>query len=48
MPFEFERDEWRGAVREMTEMQRLTGCGHDYRRGVCVYCGDDEPRKDRR
>lgn len=42
-----ERHEHGAALGVLTEAQRVTDCPHDYRRGVCWHCGDDEPRKDR-
>lgn len=36
-----ERDEWRSAVRAMTELERVQACGHYWnRKGTCVYCGE--------
>lgn len=47
MAFEHERDEWRSAVRDMSEVERARDCGHSYSRsGFCIWCGDDEPRAD--
>lgn len=34
-----DRDEWRSAVRSMTELERVQACGHYYQRAVCVHCG---------
>lgn len=37
-----ERDEWRSAVRQMSEVQRGQACGHTVRvNGVCMDCGHD-------
>lgn len=37
-----EREEYRSAVRSMTEAERAVNCGHSRRpRGVCPDCGDD-------
>lgn len=47
MAFEWERDEWWRAVRDMSEVERARDCGHSYSRsGFCIWCGDDEPRAD--
>lgn len=38
---DFEREEWRGAVAEMGEVERVQACGHTFRLyGVCYDCGD--------
>ncbi|BBY78901.1 hypothetical protein MPUL_00590 [Mycolicibacterium pulveris] len=42
-----DRHEHGVALGVVTGTQRVTDCPHDYRRGMCWYCGDDEPRKDR-
>lgn len=42
MAYEYERDEWRSAVAQMSELQRIEACGHSGRvRGVCLDCGHD-------
>jgi hypothetical protein len=43
MAYEFERDEWRSAVAEMTALERVAACGHTGGRvrGVCLDCGHD-------
>lgn len=44
----WERDEWWSAVQAQSEMSRAAECGHDYSSaGICRWCGDDEPRRDR-
>lgn len=46
MAYEWERDEWRSAAWDLTELDRARDCGHIYSRsGVCTCCGDDEPRE---
>lgn len=35
-----ERDSWRGAVAELSEMERVEACGHYWVRGTCVYCNE--------
>ena len=35
-----ERDEWGSAVAELNEVQRAQACGHYWRKGFCVYCGE--------
>lgn len=37
---DFERDEWRSAVAELSEMERIDACGHYWRKGACIYCGE--------
>lgn len=38
----YELDEWRSAVRSMSELQRVTACRHISRQGrVCPDCGDE-------
>lgn len=45
---DFERDEWRAALHTQSEMSRAHACRHDYSSaGICRWCGDDEPRRDR-
>lgn len=42
MAYDWERQEWRSAVAQMTEMERMQACRHT-RRGlalVCPDCGD--------
>lgn len=34
-------NEWRSAVAEMDEAERAVACGHFWRKGVCVYCGEE-------
>jgi hypothetical protein len=41
MAYEFERDEWKSAVAQMSELERVAACGHYWnRKGMCVYCGE--------
>lgn len=43
-----ERDEWRSALHEMTEVERAVNCSHEFgadrRHGVlvCRHCGETE------
>lgn len=44
---DYELDEWRHAVRGMTELQHVAACGHTSRTGaVCPDCGDTLDRSD--
>lgn len=40
--YEWELDEWRAAVRAMTESELVAACGHSHRssNGRCPDCGD--------
>lgn len=43
MSYEYERDEWKSAVRDMSELQRTQTCGHLVCvEGVCYDCGSKE------
>lgn len=46
LAYEWERDEWRAAAGADRGLGLAAACSHDYDRGVCLCCGDDEPRKD--
>jgi hypothetical protein len=35
-----EREESRGAAMVASEMDIVAACGHFYRKGVCIWCGD--------
>lgn len=41
MAFEYERDEWKSAVRALSSTEREESCGHPYRNedGICGVCG---------
>jgi hypothetical protein len=42
MAYEYEHEEWRSALRGMTEAQRVVNCGHTGRQGGenCPDCGE--------
>lgn len=44
-----ELDEWRSAVQSLGPLMRIANCGHTCRgsTGVCLDCGDDEPKGER-
>lgn len=42
MTYPADIDEWRSAVRSMSETQRIAACEHSARNGrVCPDCGDE-------
>lgn len=42
MTYPADLDEWRSAVRSMSETQRVQACGHSARNGsTCPDCGDE-------
>lgn len=36
-----EHDEWRSAVADMSELERVQSCGHYWSKGHCIYCGEE-------
>ena len=36
----WDEDEWRSAVRDMSEADRAASCGHIWQGGVCMECGE--------